>query len=371
MPIRPNQHKLEDLSRAKFQLALPKRWVFRDKDKDYGIDGEIELFDDSDKAQGLLFYVQLKATESEKESTILNVDMYIDTLKYYKKLDIPVLLVRYSEFKDCFYIKWVYNIDLFFCKEKTKTHRISFEESDLWIKGSSAEIEKRLVNLKKVKSGHFDFPIPYSINISDNKIHDISKPILITQIKRNLGKYDNIIEFKKYEESVIEVTLNKEELKINILDLTGCSFHSMVSREKEDFAEGISKDILLGIASSMIQIGQIDYSGKIIFENNLQSRLIEKKELLVFMLPPLFKSSYFEKVLELIGDISESDISFEVSIISTLNILLSSKSNSNSRIEAIEKYFRNRLKSATERNDKTQIGIAHYNLGGSSYNLMV
>lgn len=363
MPTRPNQHKLEDLSRAKFQLALPKRWVFRDKDKDYGIDGEVELFDESDKAQGLLFYVQLKATESEKESSILNVDLSIDTLKYYKQLDIPVLLVRYSEFKDCFYIKWVYNVDLFFCKEKAKTHRISFEEKDLWKSSSSAEIEKRLLNLKKIKSGYFNFPIPLSINTIENKIHDISKPILITQIKRDLGKYNNIIDFKEKEDSVIEVTLNKEELIINILDLAGCSFHSIDLREKEDFAEGISKDILLGIASGMIQIGQIDYCGKIIFENNLQSRLIEKKDLLVYMLPPLFKSSYFEKVLDLIGNILESDNSFEVDIISTVNILISSNSNSKSRTDAVEKYFKNRLNSAIERNDKTQIGIAYYNLG--------
>ena len=363
MPKRPNQHKIEDLSRAKFQLALPKRWVFRNKDKDYGIDGEVELFDDSDKAQGLLFYVQLKATESKKESSILTVDLSIDTLRYYKQLDIPVLLVRYSEFNDCFYIKWVYNVDLFFCKEKAKTHRISFEEKDLWKTNSSVEIEKRLLNLRKIKSGYFNFPIPYSINIYDNKIHDISKPILVIQIKRDLEKYDNIIEFRKKEESVVEVTLNKEELKINILDLAGCSFHSIDLREKEDFAEGISKDILLGIASGMIQIGQIDYCAKIIFENNLQSRLIEKKDLLVYMLPPLFKSSYFEKVLDLIGNILESDNSFEVDIISTVNILISSNSNSKSRTDAVEKYFKNRLNSAIERNDKTQIGIAHYNLG--------
>lgn len=363
MPTRPNQHKIEDLSRAKFQLALPKRWVYRDKDKDYGIDGEVELFDESDKAQGLIFYVQLKATESEKESSIVNIDLSIDTLKYYKQLDIPVLLVRYSEFKDCFYIKWVYNVDLFFCKEKAKTHRISFEEKDLWKNSSPADIEKRLLNLKKVKSGHFNFPIPYSINIYDNKIHDISKPILITQIKRMLGKYDNIVEFIKNEESIIEVTLNKEELKINLLDLAGCSFHSINLREKEDFAEGISKDILLGIASAMIQIGQIDYCGKIIFENSLHSRLIEKKDLLVYMLPPLFKSSYFENVLHLIGNILESENSFEVSIISTVNILIGSNSNNKSRTEAIEKYFRNKLNFAIEKNDRTQIGIAYYNLG--------
>jgi hypothetical protein len=49
MPKRPKQHQLEDLSRAKFQLCLPEEWVIRDKDKDYGIDCEVELFDEDEK----------------------------------------------------------------------------------------------------------------------------------------------------------------------------------------------------------------------------------------------------------------------------------------------------------------------------------
>ena len=47
MPKRVYQHEIEDSSRAKFQLALPRKWVFRDKAKDYGIDGEVELFDNN------------------------------------------------------------------------------------------------------------------------------------------------------------------------------------------------------------------------------------------------------------------------------------------------------------------------------------
>lgn len=363
MPTRPNQHKLEDLSRVKFQLALPKRWVYRDKDKDYGIDGEVELFDDSDKAQGLLFYVQLKATESENESSIMNVDFSIDTLKYYKKLDIPVLLVRYSEFKDCFYVKWIYNVDLFFSKAKAKTYRIKLEQKNLWTINTSMEIEKRLNNLRKLKSGYFNFPIPCLLTINEHKIHEISKAVLITQIKKELSQYSDTIENIQKGDSVIEIILSSQELKINISDIVGCSFHGIDLREKENFSGGIAKDILLGIASGMIQLGQIDYCGKIIFENDLQSTLIEKKELLIYMLPPLFQSSYFEKVLELIGEILDSDISFEVSIISTVNILISSNSNSKSRIKAIEEFFKNRLNSSIKRNDKTQIGIAHYNLG--------
>jgi len=41
MPSRVKQHQLEDISRSKFSLSLPREWVMRDKDKDYGIDAEV------------------------------------------------------------------------------------------------------------------------------------------------------------------------------------------------------------------------------------------------------------------------------------------------------------------------------------------
>jgi hypothetical protein len=97
MPKRVSQHKIEDVSRLMFQLVLPRVWLFRNKDKDYGVDGEVELFDENGKPKGLVFWVQLKATESKEIETILNVDFRIDTLKYFKTLGIPVLLVRYSD----------------------------------------------------------------------------------------------------------------------------------------------------------------------------------------------------------------------------------------------------------------------------------
>jgi len=363
MTKRPNQHKLEDLSRAKFQLILPKRWVYRDKDKDYGIDVEVELFDQDDKAQGLLFYVQLKATESKKDETILNVDFNIETLMYYKKLDVPVLLVRYSEFKDCFYIKWLYNVEMLYRKNKAKTIRIKLEKENLWTSDTSSEIEKRLVRIRKIKSGHFNFPIPFSLTIRENYIHNISKTVLLTQIKKELKSYLDIIEFCPKDNSDLESILDNKELIINLSDIAGCTFHSIELRDNEGFSEGIAKDILLGLSAAMVQIGKIDYCGKIIFEHELQNRLIDNHELLVYMLPPLFKSSYFENVLDLIGDIFESEKSFDILIISTVNILISANTESKSKVKAIERYFTNRLLKAIKRNDRTQIGIAHYNLG--------
>jgi hypothetical protein len=96
MPIRPLQHQLEDISRDEFSSLLPREWVVRDKNKDYGIDVEVEVFDSKGYSTGLVFWVQLKATESTKESDRKKVPLDIETIEYYKSLDLPVLIARYS-----------------------------------------------------------------------------------------------------------------------------------------------------------------------------------------------------------------------------------------------------------------------------------
>ena len=52
MPKRPKQHQVEDLSINALKSVLPREWVYREKDKDYGIDGEIEIFDENGYATG-------------------------------------------------------------------------------------------------------------------------------------------------------------------------------------------------------------------------------------------------------------------------------------------------------------------------------
>lgn len=363
MPKRVNQHEIEDISRAKFQLALPRKWVFRDKTKDYGIDGEVELFDNKKTPQGLVFWVQLKATESKEKSTILNVDFSIETLRYYKTLDIPVLLVRYSDYANSIYVKWVHNVDLFFAKEDAKTFRVKLTEKDKWIDSTNSQIENYLKKIRKLKSGLFDFPIPLSVLIKETKINNISKGIPLTQIKKNLQEYSDFVTFSNNEDSFIVVTLTNKELKINISELSGCSFHSIDLRKEEDFAIGITKDILLGIAVGLIQLRQVEYSGKIIFETNLQSRLLESPELLGFCLAPLFNSTFFENTLNLVGQVLDNEDSIGLNIMTQINLLLASNSKNKKKNKAIENFLKTKLKKAETNKDEQQIGISHYNIG--------
>ena len=68
MPVRPRQHQLEDESIDFVKSIIPKQWVVRELDRDYGIDLLIEIFENDTKtgrnfATGKMVFMQLKATD--------------------------------------------------------------------------------------------------------------------------------------------------------------------------------------------------------------------------------------------------------------------------------------------------------------------
>lgn len=365
MPKRPKQHQLEDLSRAKFQLCLPEEWVIRDKDKDYGIDCEVELFDESENSTALLFYAQLKATASKKESEIFNVDLKIDTLNYFKQLEIPVLLVRYSKHLDKTFVKWVNEVDLTFAKKKAKTFRIKIQkDNDEWTEKTTKQIEHDLKNVRKFNSGSFGFPLSYSINFNDNSIQGLSNNQFKIQLRNELSEFNDFLEYKSKDENhLINISVENNILLVQTSILKGVFFHNLDKRPNENFIEELSLDILLSLSMCMVMVGQIDYCGKIIFDNDLEERLLEKEELLLRLLPVLLSSSYFENSLNLINkalDNSENEIILFPAVAS---ILLKSKTKNKKRISQIESFFKSQLEKAKKLNLSGLIATSNYNLG--------
>lgn len=357
------QHQLEDLSRYKFGLALPGRWVFRDKDKDYGVDGEVEIFNSEEKATGLVFWVQLKATSSKIERTIRGIDLSLETIRYYKRLDIPVLIARYSEFEDAFYVKWASDIDPFYAKKNAKTMRVSFSESDIWNDDTSNSIEKYLSKLRAVNSGAIRLPIAFSLKFDNKIIRGTSSNVLRTKIRSNLKDYQNVLRLENDQDSVVaEVRIGKKSLNIGILGVAGCTFHSVDLMDKTTLSLDLIKDISLGISLALTQLGYSDLAARIVFSDDIHKHLEKKPEIIKHLLPHLLKTSFFEETLELVSNVCDKEDSNLLEIIAHSSVLLLSDSKNDKKTKAIEGF----LKRNAERYKDIEpelYGISLYNLG--------
>ncbi len=62
-PKRSRSHTVETDSLREFARLLPLEWVIRPHSSEDGLDDEVEIFEESGPSTGLMFFVQLKATE--------------------------------------------------------------------------------------------------------------------------------------------------------------------------------------------------------------------------------------------------------------------------------------------------------------------
>lgn len=363
MTKRKIQHQLEDISRYKYGLALPKQWVFRNKDKDYGIDGEVELFDENENATGLVYWIQLKATQSANVSVIKRIDISIAKLKYYRRLDIPVLLVRYSYVNDEFYVKWAHDVDIYYAKEGAKTMRVKFSDSDKWGDKSPASISNYLKKIRAIKSGALSLPLSFNLQFGDDYICGKSTSILLSGIRQELNNYDDILQLvDSQEKALVDVFIDKNKLQIGLSGLTGCTFHNVDQMYKDSLESDLLKDVMLGIASAVANFGLHDLSARIIFSNDLKSRLSLMPDLMIHLLPKILKTSYFHEALDLASNMADKQDSNFLEMLTHISILFNLKRDNEEKKEAIEKFLI-RCISRNKDIDSSLYGISFYNLG--------
>lgn len=362
MTKRIKQHQLEDLSRNKFGLAIPRKWVFRDKDKDYGIDGEVEIFNSKERATGLVFLVQLKATASKQQRTIKGIDLSLETIRYYKRLDLPVLVARYSEVKDKFYVKWATQIDPFYAKDGAKTMRVTFSDTDILDEAKVIEIERYLQALRAIRSGAIRLPINVKLSFGSKSICGIHPSLLLPKIRSQMPKFKDIIRLETGEESIFAVAhIDETNLKVGFLDVAGCTFHSVDLMNKSTLPIDLMKDICLSLSMALSQLGYSDLAARIIFSSDLKDRLKIKHQLLEYLMPSLLKTNYFKETLELVSDVCDNEDSNYLEAITNSSLLFLRSSGNTQKLDAVEAF----LKRNIDRYKKTApsaYGISNYNL---------
>lgn len=365
MPKRVRQHELEDLSRSKFSLAVPRNWVCRDKNKDYGIDVEVEIFDKDGRATGLVFWVQLKATESNDKAVIKNINLSIESIKYYKSLEIPVLIVRYSEKQNSFYYRWAHEIDLFYAKKNAKNMRISFGKEDTWNKDSHIKIEEYLGKIRAIKKVGINLPISVYIDAKDKTVNGIPKGVFISSCRIAFREYPEFAVLQNVPQgALLNATLSGDELKINLLSVSGCTFHSIKSRKGEGLAEGIAADILLGASIALTRIGQSEVAARIVLDRRLKSRFIEKHDVLLALIPYLLRTNYFGAAIDAIADaINVENDNNIIEFITLSSIYDQNILKDEEKAVKVEDFLRNSLDKYIALGSNSNIGAFYYNLG--------
>ena len=364
MPQRPKQHQLEDYSTNKFKQLIPASWIVGKKEKDYGIDLEIEIVDSNNKVTGEIFLVQLKATDSSKSSVIQSVSMKIETLNYYKSLQLLVMLVRYSKKMDQFFFKWVKIILIYIMQKGTKTVKISFENKNLWI---DTTVDKNQNSFKKItafKTGFIQLPVSLSLNILERLIKSENPVVTESRLVSQLSQYNQLVKIEDdFTDPLFSAIIQKSEIKINASEVTFCVFHNPSLNVDQILPKLVTTQIFIGIAMILCRIGKFELATKIIIESDLLPTVVKMGTQFELLLLAVLKSPYMEEAITVIENIAQDEGKLNVSILSHLALLSLQRDESIRLIGIAENILNKRLENALKKGIKQNIAIAYYNLG--------
>jgi tetratricopeptide (TPR) repeat protein len=251
MPKRPRSHRLETESELAFQQAIPSRWVYRRKEKDYGIDGEVEIFDDSGRATGSVFLVQLKATDSDNRRLALRVWLRRETAHYYASLGLPVLIVRYHAPSASLYARWFHSLDSYYGKKTSKGVTFHLDAENLWGPSTAGSIERSVTAFRDTNQSAPTLPIEIRVQISEPVVHGISRAELVMCLAAAARGVARIVRLEFPTAISVNdpnrVQLTADRIAVFIGDRPGVTIHTPAWLRGPPTREALASDVLMAI----------------------------------------------------------------------------------------------------------------------------
>ena len=195
LPKRSRTHQLEELSVDKFKSLLPVTWVYRIPSHDYGIDGEVEIFDDEGYSTGKKFLVQLKATDESDLTKALKLRLKIEKFNYYRQLDQPVLVVRYIAKDDEIYVRWFHSVNPADDTVAEKSFCIKFQQKHIWCENKLDSVISELETYLLFTNHHLNKPIVIDAVVLSGSALSVYAPKLVTKLIRSGEVGENVFSF--------------------------------------------------------------------------------------------------------------------------------------------------------------------------------
>lgn len=214
-PQRPVEHVLETKSQHEFGRVVPVEWVVRDVTPDYGIDREVEIFEDG-VSTGLMFKVQLKSS-AKTASGGPSRRVKTETLGYWKSLDVPVLIAYYAADSGALYGRWAHTVGRepgFDRDAKTTTVRFS-EDERLTPEFVRDELPRDVAMVRELRTGRLPRPLPVRLTVQEGAVRGLSVAqvtVRLRQAIRERGLDRDVMLMRPGEEGpAVEVSLTVDD----------------------------------------------------------------------------------------------------------------------------------------------------------------
>jgi tetratricopeptide (TPR) repeat protein len=300
MPQRPIQHQLEDESRTAFAAILPSRHVFRSEHRDYGIDCEVEEFDQNNAATGRRFRVQIKAT-GETGSAAMRERIKLDSAAYYRAQQLPVLMVRYVAPTKRLYGRWFHEFDPYY-EHVGETH-LTFhwtgenELSEASFDALFSEVER----MTRLRSARLSLPLNVDFNLPGEGAHGMTRTELELALEARVARCPGVLR-RANDGDVVEVTISvaQAEVGADISGLTSATFHFDDGAYPSDTPQHtLAADALSCVAIALARVGHGEPAARIAMQHFPGSLISTIPELGVELVAAMVEAGRVVEVIEI------------------------------------------------------------------------
>lgn len=363
VPKRTRSHQLESQSFIKFESYIPSQWVFRRKDTpDYGIDGEIEIFDDNGQATGNFINVQLKSTDSKDIKKCLKEKLRVDTLEYYSKLQYPVLIAKYSSHLDKIFYRWAHSKRKNPIKEGQKEITLHFSEDNIVDSNTFQQLESDVINYINFHKKKLVPPFKMYLTVDANYI--ISKSAIALKFKSYGLQHKVCMQLcdKNEKNAIGKISISS---KNTLISIGGDSVTFLFPNRDKDY---LTEDAFIADVSMAFGI-LIDTSGNSLLASKLispifkKSLLFEKGDFIVGLLSCFYNAGAFNLVLD--ASKWAIEVKNQIEKVNLFSCLLYRDYNRSVEKEKdlIEELLLLIKKSYSEKGMNADLGVCYYNLG--------
>jgi len=355
---RTREHALETESLTNFEALVPSNWVFRRKSYDYGIDGELEIFDDTGNATGLIIFVQLKSTDSKEINKCLTEHIKVDTLKYFLKLEYPVLILKYSKHFNKIYYMWAHSKLRCSIRENQKTTTIHFSDANTLRIESFPVLKADIINYINYHRLRIRPPFKLYLNIQSKKI---VKSKILLQFKKYSELHDVCIDFCSHEDAdaIGQITINEENFSLSI---GGGS--ATVTANVADTMDEVLADINTSLAILFDVKGIVTFASKLLATVYKQSTIFNAPGMLISLLKCFYKANNFSSCLEAAKWCltNKSELSDDFTIFCIWLLKHCNTSHNDEQI-FLEQILSLPIDFYSKKNDMGKLSTSYYNLG--------
>ncbi|RZK37235.1 MAG: DUF4365 domain-containing protein [Pedobacter sp.] len=362
MGSRTQNHIIEEESRHFFKSLLPDMWICRDKSEDYGIDCEVEIFDEKGNPTGLVFWVQLKGTSSRDTKVIQQFSFKNEKLDQFKNYNLPVLIARYSTIDKTIFFRWAKSV--YRLNRELKNTKISFLDQDEWNNSTPGKIKNYLFRQNIISQGGIRFPIKTFLHLRPLDISSTVPYSNLVLIKNYISSKRNYFSVTNEEsDSLLQINIEQQQLVFCFTDLAfatlGLDFSALSTTSEDD----ILNYIMVTFCASLFELHRKDLGSAVFFNENLFPIASQVPDYLSDLLPHLLSGPEMKNTMRLLNNFlkEEQQDNFIEGIIHIF--CLSERDNlDDEQLELVEEFLLQRLQQTRKWNTPMGIGISCYNL---------